>query len=284
MQTMDSAQTSTATVTCRDVVAKGAQLPLTARLCLPAVPMAGLIVFFPGGGFMNCELEEAFPFLQALAAHTGWAVLGAAYTTAPVSPFPAAVEDAHAVLRWARRERRKLGWDGGLLVTAGLEAGGNLAAVSALMARDRGGPALAGQMLLMPMLDPGLTTCSMRSVADRTAERAADVCALGYRGYLPHALDRTHPYASPLQSSRLRGLPPALILSADDDPLRDEAQQYGDKLRAAGVRVEVRRLPSAGLDQPQPRCCCARKDTALQAMASFVAGLEGKDDASRCKA
>lgn len=280
---MDSAKTEHAELACRDLIAKGASLPLAAKLCMPAAA-AGLIVFFPGGGFIECDLEEAMPFLQALALHTGWAVLGTSYTTASVSPFPAAAEDAWAVLRWARRERRRLGWDGGPLVAAGIEAGGNLAAVSALMARDRGGPPLAGQMLLMPMLDPGLTSCSMRSVADRAAERAADACAFGYRGYLPRALDRIHPYASPLQSSRLRGLPPALILSTDDDPLRDEAGQYGAKLQAAGVRAVVRRLPPAGMDRPHARCQCACKESALQEMTAFVAGLRKESNKESKKA
>lgn len=257
---------------CRDVTAAGASLPLTARLCVPAAS-EGLIVFFPGGGFMACELEEALPFLQALAARTGCAVLGTSYSTASVSPFPAAVEDAHAVLRWAWRQRRRLGSHGDLLIGAGIEAGGNLAAVSALMAHDRGGPPLAGQMLLMPMLDPGLSSCSMRSAEDRVTERAADACALGYRGYLPRPMDRVHPYASPLQSSRLAGLPPALILSTDDDPLRDEAVLYGTKLRAAGVRVVERRLPAAGIADPQARCRCAHEEGALREMAAFVAGL-----------
>lgn len=111
---------------------------------------------------------------------------------------------------------------------------------------------------------------------DRGAERAANACALGYRGYLPRALDRIHPYASPLQSSRLKGLPPALILSTEDDPLRDEAQQYAAKLEAAGVPVTARRLPAAGMDNPQARCECAHKESVLQEMAAFVAGLDEK--------
>ncbi|HEY8605899.1 MAG TPA: alpha/beta hydrolase [Noviherbaspirillum sp.] len=254
---------------------QGDRAPLAARLFSPGPGNAqGLVVFFPGGGFIASELEEADLLLHLLAQRSGWAVLGASYTTASVCPFPAAVEDAHAVLRWATRNRRRLGWTGRLLVSAGIEAGGNLAAVAALMARDRGAPGLAGQMLLMPMLDPGLTSCSMRSVVDdRAAERAADACASGYRGYLPHAMDRTHPYANPLQSSRMKDLPPALILSADDDPLRDEAETYGARLGAAGVAVVAKRLPAVGLDQPHARCCCARKESALAAMTDFLAAL-----------
>jgi len=259
----------------RPLSVTGAEGPLAARLYTPAGSRGdGLIVFFPGGGFVADELEQANFILRLLALRTGWLVLGSSYTPASVCPFPAAAEDAHAVLCWVGRNRRKLGWSGRKLVSAGIESGGNLAAVSALMARDRGGPPLVGQMLLMPMLDPGLTSCSMRQVEDDTAERAAGACALGYRGYLPRALDRTHPYASPLQSSRIKGLPPALILSAEDDPLRDEAEQYGAKLQAAGVATRVQRLPPVPLDEPHARCSCARKDAALQAMAEFIAGLE----------
>jgi acetyl esterase/lipase len=91
-------------------------------------------------------------------------VLASTYTLAGVKPFPAAVEDAHAVLLWAKKNKAKLGWTGKQLLVAGIEAGANLAAVCALMSRDRGGPALAGQILIMPMLDPGLSTCSMRDM------------------------------------------------------------------------------------------------------------------------
>jgi acetyl esterase len=137
-------------------------------------------------------------------------------------------------------------------------------------------PALHAQVLIMPMLDPGLTTCSMRSVADQGgAARAAHACAAGYRDYLPRALDRTHPYACPMQSSRMKGLPPALILSADEDPLRDEGEQYGAKLATASIRTTMRRLPPIELEAPDARCNCARKETVLHEIAAFLDGLKG---------
>lgn len=259
--------------------AQGAHRKLEARLVAPLAASnshdSGLIVFFPYGGFTSLDLDECEGFARELAARTGWRVLMSSYTLADERPFPAAAEDAYSVLKWTLRNRVRLQWKSERLITAGIEAGGNLAAVSALMARDRGGPVLAAQFLIMPMLDPGLTSCSMRSVTGQDgAARAADACAVGYRGYLPRALDRTHPYACPLQSSRLKGLPPALILSAEDDPLRDEAEQYGAKLAAAGVRTTLRRLPPIPLEEPGARCSCARKETALQEMAAFIAGLD----------
>lgn len=249
---------------------QGAQDKLEARLYTPddSRQTNGMIVFFPYGGFAVVDLDECDEFARVLSAHTGYRVLMSSYTVAAVRPFPAAVEDAHAVLDWTARNHARLGWNGANLIVGGIEAGGNLAAVSALMARDRGGPALAAQLLIMPMLDPGLTSCSMRSFAGQ------EECVAGYRRYLPRPLDRTHPYACPLQSSRMKGLPPALILSADDDPLRDEAEQYGAKLTAAGIKTVVRRLPPITLEVPGARCNCARKESALQEIAAFVAGLE----------
>jgi acetyl esterase/lipase len=267
----------------RELEVGGAKGPLGARLYVagPAAKRDVLVVFFHGGGFIADDMDDADEFLRMLAEcdHQPL-VLASRYTLATVSPFPAAVEDAHAVLLWARKNKVKLGWTGKLLVVSGIEAGANLAAVCGLMSRDRGGPALAGQLLIMPMLDPGLTTCSMRQMTlcpDR--EKVTAVCAEAYRGYLPNAADRAHPYASPLQSSRLKNLPPALILSAEDDPLRDEAEQYGAKLINAGVRTTVRRLPPAQLTDPNGRTECACKVHAMGEISIFLSGLEGQGGA-----
>jgi len=241
-----------------------------------------LIVFFHGGGFVDGDLDEADGFLRRLAVASGYpVVLSSTYTLAPVKPFPAAVEDAHAVLAWASRNKARLGWTGKRMLVAGIEAGGNIAAVAATMARDRGTPRLAGQILIMPMLDPGLSTCSMRELSScPNKARVADDCAAAYRGYLPHAADRSHPYASPLQSSRLKNLPPALILSLADDPLRDEAESYGAKLIQFGVPPTVRRLSPVQLQDQNARNECACKAAALGEIATFIAGLDGDDPAS----
>jgi acetyl esterase/lipase len=256
----------------------GAEGKLAGRLYRAAVDGKRdiLIVFFHGGGFVDGDLDEADGFLRRLADASGYpVVLSSTYTLAPVKPFPAAAEDAHAAVNWARKNKAKLGWTGKHLLVAGIEAGGNLAAVAAMMTRDRGGPQLAGQILVMPMLDPGLSTGSMREMPTCVGKaRVFDECAAAYRGYLPHAADRSHPYASPLQSSRLKNLPPALILSADDDPLRDEAEAYGAKLINAGVRTTVRRMAPARIQEPNARNECACTGDALHEIANFIAGLE----------
>ena len=271
------------TLKLRDIEVQGAAGVLAARVYSAAdagVKLDSLIVFFHGGGFVEGDLEGAHDFLVHLATcNPACVVLAASYTLAPVSPFPAAVEDAHAVLIWSKKNKAKLGWSGRTMVVAGIEAGANLAAVSALMSRDRGGPELAGQILIMPMLDPGLSTGSMRAVpasGDSGLAEVADACAACYRGYLPNAADRTHPYASPLQSSRLKNLPPALILSAEDDPLRDEAEQYGVKLIGCGVQTTVQRLQPAPLQEPGARNECACRQHALSAIGVYLSALDGE--------
>jgi acetyl esterase/lipase len=280
-----------ATVTAPDLVVKdldvpGAQGELAARLYSvgPASPRRDtLVVFFHGGGFVGGDLDETDDFLRRLASSApSQVILSSTYTLAPVRPFPAAVEDAHAVLLWAKKHKTRLAWNGKRMLVAGIEAGANLAAVCALMSRDRGGPPLAGQLLVMPMLDPALATCSMREMPRcpdkaREAEVLTGTCAAGYRGYLPHPADRAHPYASPLQSSRLRNLPPALILTAADDPLRDEAVQYAEKLSSNGVVTTVRQLPPASLAAPGARNECAGCDIALAEMTRFIHAIDAPE-------
>ena len=278
---IDSADTlSTAPLKIRELQVAGAEGPLVARLYTGGDSSAkkdGLIVFFHSGGFVGGNLDDADPFLRHLAScSTQQAVLASCYTLATERPFPAAAEDAHAVLLWAKKNKAKLGWTGKRLMVAGIEAGANLAAVCALMARDRGGPALAGQILIMPMLDPGLSTCSMREISlDKTAAAVADTCAANYRGYLPNAADRTHPYASPLQSSRLKNLPPALILSTEDDPLRDEAEQYGSKLSTCGVTTTVKRMAPSPVPDASARNECACQAVAQREISNFLLTLDG---------
>ena len=275
--TIDAAPAA-CTVQRRDLEVAGAHGPLAARVYNGdgAGKKAGLMVFFHSGGFVGGDLDESDSFLRHMVyCQPDQLVLAASYTLATVKPFPAAAEDAHAVLLWAKKNKSKLGWTGKRLVVAGIEAGANLAAVCTLMSRDRGGPALDGQVLIMPMLDPGLSTCSMREIPlDAKMIGVADTCAASYRGYLPNAADRTHPYASPLQSSRLKNLPPALILSAEDDPLRDEAEQYGAKLTTCGVTTTVKRLNPVQLQEPDARNECACQAAALTEIARFLGTLD----------
>jgi len=266
------------TLVVRELEVGGFEGPLAARLYRAEADGKRdvLVVFFHGGGFVDGDLDHSDSFLRHLAKASGYPlVLSSTYTLAPVKPFPAAVEDAHAVLMWAKKNKTRLGWTGKRLMVAGIEAGANLAAVSSLMARDRGAPQVVGQILIMPMLDPGLSSGSMREMPSGVgAAKVVNECAAAYRGYLPHPADRSHPYASPLQSSRMKNLPQALILSAEDDPLRDEAEAYGKKLIDAGVPATVRRMSAARLQEPNARNECACQAHALSEIANFIAGLD----------
>lgn len=233
---------------------------------------SALVVFFPPGGFVTVDLDAADSCMKTFAEMAGATVLAPTYAVAPEHPFPAAPEDAHAVLRQAAaRPPRKLGWTGEHLFVGGIEAGGNLAAVATLMCRDRLGPKLAGQILVMPMLDPSLTTCSMRESAGKPATDASvQAMSEAYRDYLPRAADRVHPYACPLQSSRLAGLPPTLMIYAEGDALADEARTYADKLQAAGVPVHRLVLPPRLLTDTDERCAAAGDDPAMRAVQDFL--------------
>ncbi len=234
----------------------------------PSVPSDALLVFFHPGGFVVDDSTVADACLSVLARACAIHVIAPSYALAPAHPFPAAVEDAHAVLTAAVARRAELGWKGKQLFVAGVEAGGNLAAVSAMVCRDRQGPKLAGQILIMSMLDTQMLGDSMRCAEGQRA--VVDSVAHSYRSYLPHPADRLHPYASPLLARRLGGLPPAQIFFTDGDPLADDSRAYADKLRAAGNTVELVGLPAADVGDDEARCSITADDPCVTAMKQFL--------------
>ena len=226
-------------------------LPVLSRVLPP------LALYLHPGRFVSGGLEEADAAGHMFAARLGIAVVTPAYSLAAERPFPAAAEDVYAALVWAHDYAGPKRWDARRIAVVGEEAGGNLAAVVALMARDRGGPGVAAQVLIAPMLDPTLSTCSMRAADEMTAR-----CGEAYRRYLPQVTDRMHPYAAPGLCTRLSGLAPALILTAEGDALREEGEYYGARLIAAGVKTQVTRLPAHG-----------RTEAVCQEMAAFLGPL-----------
>lgn len=193
--------------------------------------VAPLVVHFHAGAFVGGSLEGG-SCVAGLLADAGAVVMSLDYPLAPEHPFPSAVEMGYAALEWAFKARHKLAGVGAPLFVAGEEAGGNIAAAVALMARDLHEPALAGQILLSPMLDPCLATASLR---DAEAGPVGCTWADGWHNYLPRLEDASHPYAAPGSAFRLVGLPPTLLITAQDDPLRDETLAYAARLRAAGL-------------------------------------------------
>ncbi len=199
---------------------------------------APLVLHLHGGAF-QAGLSDCSTTVARLLAEAGAVVVSPDYPTGPTHPFPAALELAYAVLQRLHKDRARWAGRASRLFVAGEEAGGNLAAALALMARDRHGPPLAGQILLSPMLDAGMATCSIRMAnAGPVGCKWAD----GWHGYLGSPARASHPYATPAAASRLAGLPPALVLTAEDDPMRDESLSYAERLRGNGVAVQVHTL------------------------------------------
>ena len=192
-----------------------------------------LVVHFHGGAFVAGDLDSGSTVARMLAG-AGAVVVSLAYPLAPKNPFPAGVEAGYDVLAWVYKNRVKLAGQGARIFLAGEEAGGNIAAAVSVMARDRGHPPLAGQILLSPMLDPCVGTASLRkATADATHCKWAD----GWLQYLRCPMDAEHPDAGPGGSRRLADIAPTLVLSGADDPLRDEAKAYAERLRNAGTNV-----------------------------------------------
>lgn len=198
------------------------------------------VLYFHGGGFIAGTLDDAEVPARFIAAHANVVVLSVAYSLAPARPFPAAPEDAHAAAMWLLENAKALKVDAQRIATAGDDAGGNLAATLAMIARDRNGPAIAAQVLIGPMLDPSMT--QLGDAKQLRSDLLPETCADCYSQYLPRTAARLHPYASPLESRRLRGLPPALVLTAEWDVLHKEAECYARALITAGVPTQVTRF------------------------------------------
>jgi acetyl esterase len=212
----------------------------------PGQTRSPVVIFFHGGLFNAGNIEEAFALAtaltdQALTNQENQAIVVCVdYPLAPEVKFPATIEVAFDALQWVVDNARQIGADSKRIFVAGEHAGGNLAAVVAMLFRDRAmtfnkQTHLAGQILINPMLDALQTSKSMGNAADSPCRRA-------WAEYIPTASDCTHPYASPLHSCRLGGLAPATIMTTESHPLRDEAEAYAAKLLLAGVPVQVRRL------------------------------------------
>lgn len=192
-----------------------------------------LVLHFHGGSFTSGDLDSGAQLATLLSA-AGSVVASFDYPLAPQHRFPEAAEAGYAALQWLYQQRTALAGRDASVYVAGEEAGGNLAAAVAMMARDRRHPPLAGQILVSPMLDPCTATPSLR---DKLGEQVECRWSEGWQNYLRGPMDAEHPYAVPGRAQRLVGLPRTLVLTGSDDPLRDEAALYARRLEAAGVAV-----------------------------------------------
>ena len=225
----------------RDLTADGPLGPIPLRVYRPAgvpasTPLA-VLVFFHGGGWVIGDLETHDVLCRQLTAGSGVSVVSVDYCLAPEHKFPAAVDDAWAATRWVVAHAGELAVDASRLAVGGDSAGGNLAAVVALLARGKGAPAIAVQVLIYPVADLVGETRSYRDFAEGYL-----LTREGMRWFIAHYLtaeaEAVDWRASPLRAQSLAGLPPALIVTAGFDPLRDEGEAYAERLREAGVRVD----------------------------------------------
>jgi acetyl esterase len=225
----------------RDMLVPGPAGEIPVRVYSPKAqsPLPALI-YFHGGGWVLGDLESHDHVCRALANSVPCAVISVDYRLAPEHKFPAAVDDSYAATHWIANHAGELGVDPSRISVGGDSAGGNLAAVVSQIARDRGGPNIIYQLLIYPGTDMQM---SMPSIDENAEGPLLTKAAMHWfvNHYLRSEGDRTDPLASPLLASNLRGLPPAFILTAECDPLRDEGEAYGRRLEDAGVTVKVQR-------------------------------------------
>ncbi len=212
--------------------------PLKARLyAVESEAPLPVVVYFHGGGWVLGDIDSHDKGVRAITNAAGCLSVSVEYRMAPEHPFPAAPDDCFAALTWIAANAASFSGDPSRLAVAGDSAGGNLAAVCALMAKERGGPALAFQLLIYPVVDYGMENGAYQDHAD-TLVLNRDRMAYFWDLYVPDAAHRTDWRAAPLLAPDHSGLPPALILGSGIDPLYAEGVAYTEKLKAAGVAAE----------------------------------------------
>lgn len=230
----------------RDYAFDGPHGDVPVRVYRPDVETpAPTLVFYHGGGWTLGTLDSADDLCRNLARRVGGVVVSVDYRLAPEHPFPAGLDDAYAALGWVTDHAETFGGDSERLAVAGTSAGGNLAAAVALRAREFGGPDIAHQALLYPITDHTFDTDSYSENADGPLLTRTDM-EWFWEQYLRSPVDGANPYASVLRASDsdLSDLPPATVVTAGFDPLRDEGAAYADRLAEAGVDVDHQHYPT----------------------------------------
>ena len=221
------------------IAVDGGRIPV--RVLVPKQGARGVIVYYHGGGWVIGNIDEYETLARKLAERTSCAVVLVEYRLAPEYRYPVAVDDSWAALEWtAARLGEIAGRTDVPLMVAGDSAGGNLAAVMAQRARDRGGPAIALQVLVYPVTDASFDRPSYTD-AENQLVLTREAMVWFFDHYTPDASRRTEPDASPLRAESFADLPPAVVLTAEHDVLRDEGEEYAERLRAAGVPVDAKR-------------------------------------------
>ena len=222
-----------------DRTVPGTQADIRLRIYRPGEDETGVVMYFHGGGWVIGGLDSHDETSRLLCAGSGQTIVSVDYRLAPETRYPGAVTDCFDATAWVAENAAELGVDAARLAVAGDSAGGNLAAATALMARDRGGPDIAFQLLIYPVTNADFDTASyIENAAGYLLTRNS--MQWFWDHYVPEAQRREEPYAAPLHGD-LAGLPPALIQTAEYDPLRDEGEAYAAALQAAGCEVQLTR-------------------------------------------
>ena len=249
-------------------------LPAGGGLLLP------IVLYFQGGGFISRSLPDSDKVAYALARDTPAWVISVCYSLAPEFPFPVPLEDGYRALLWAIANAHAQGADPTKIAVAGHDAGGNLATCLAAMVRDRGQAYLSGQVLIAPLLDPSLTRI-ISTIDERKSDLDLFECAKYYRAYLPHPLQRMHPYVAPIESRRLSGLAPTFIANAEHDLFRGEADAYATALITAGV-VTISAQYSGTTHQTIFQNSSVIKDVVTFLTGCFAMPVKALDDDDQC--
>jgi len=225
----------------RDLSAAGPAGPVPLRAYGPeGSGPHGIVMYFHGGGWVLGDLDTHDAICRSLAAASNCVVVSVHYRLAPEHPYPAAADDAYAATCWVAEHAASLGGDATRMAVAGDSAGGNLATTTALQARDRQGPPLKFQLLVYPVADHDFETKSYLENAEGY-QLTRNAMVWFWDLYVPRISDRDQAYASPLRASDLSRLPPALVQTAEFDPLRDEGEALAARLQDAGVPTKLTR-------------------------------------------
>jgi acetyl esterase len=236
---LEAAPEAVGSVTARAI--PGPAGPLGIRIYRPRDPLRAGLVYFHGGGWVLGSLESADASCRAIANRSRSVVISVDYRLAPETKFPGAVEDAHAAVRWVADNAAELRIDPERIAVGGASAGGNLAAAAALLARERGGPKIAFQLLTVPVTELSARAPSYQEFAEGYGLSRADMEWFGTH-YVRTPGDADDPHASVLRAD-LHDLPPAFVITAECDPLRDDGEAYAEKLQKLGIRASYKRYP-----------------------------------------
>lgn len=231
-----------------DTVARMPSGDVPVRIYTPDDATAhGLLVYLHGGAFFLGSLNTHDHIARSLANETGLKVVSVGYRLAPENPFPAGLDDCLTVVRWAADNRGLLGWDGTTLALAGDSSGGTFVAAVTALAHDAGHNPITHQVLYYPSLDLDFDEARYPSMQENAVGYGLETAGLApFNAFYLSSANPADPRVSPIKRTDLSGLPPTLIITGECDPLRDEGELYGERLRQAGVDVTVSRYSGAG--------------------------------------